>query len=608
MLVTRPNGNESFIKGSAEAINWTPMGSYPGTVNIYYSNDSGGNWSLIGSPSAGADNVSQSWNWTPVPDDITANAKIKVATNASATIDVNDSSNATFKVKGSVLVTQPNVNELWYYNQAKQIKWTAVGTVTPVKIEYSTDNGGNWSSINNTVAGIDGVNTYNWTAPDRKSEQCLIRVTDNRSSFSDVSDVSNTTFRILPQITLTQPIGGQNVTAKSNDTAIRWNYTGSTINMVNIDYSTNGGINWTNIKSNEPVTNGTTFIWPQVPTVVTNDALVKVYDIDNANVSSTSGTFNIVSSLKLTSFNGAQNAPVGSTQYITWSQAAASLVHVSYSLDNGGNWTLIESVNPGSNTSVTTNWVIANNTAVSNNAKIRLLDNTTHPSVAVSSISNASFNVIGVFNITDPENGNISYANEYYNITWDKTKTTGISNAILDYRTNDTSSWINIANASNASQTVPNLGYYEWLSVPGSLLTTEAKIRVTDPNNANSTDSGLNYFEIRGRINVAKPNGGESWQIYENQPINWTRQGNITSVNIKYCWNNGANWTTLASGITASNLTWNWSIADTTNTSVQGLINITDSGNPNNVFDNSNSTFEVRGALNLTQPDAGGYS
>ena len=169
---------------------------------------------------------------------------------------------------------------------------------------------------------------------------------------------------------------------------------------------------------------------------------------------------------------------------------------------------MIESVNPGANTSVTTNWVIANNTAVSNNAKVRLLDNTTHPSVSVSSISNASFNVIGVFNITDPENGNITYANEYYNVTWDKTKTTGIGNVIVDYRTNDTSSWINIANASNATQTVPNLGYYEWLSVPGSLLTTEAKIRITDPNNANSTDTGLNYFEIRGRINVAKAKWG----------------------------------------------------------------------------------------------------
>ena len=140
--MTRPNGNESFVKGTTEAINWTPMGSYPGTVNIYYSNDSGGNWTLIGSPSAGADNVSQSWNWTPVPDDINPNAKIKIATNASATIDVNDSSNATFKVKGSVLVTQPNVNELWYYNEARQIKWSAVGTVNPVKLEYSTDNGG----------------------------------------------------------------------------------------------------------------------------------------------------------------------------------------------------------------------------------------------------------------------------------------------------------------------------------------------------------------------------------------------------------------------------------------------------------------------------------
>ena len=40
-------------------------------------------------------------------------------------------------------MTQPNGNEVWYYNDTnRQIKWNAVGTVNPVKLEYSTDNGG----------------------------------------------------------------------------------------------------------------------------------------------------------------------------------------------------------------------------------------------------------------------------------------------------------------------------------------------------------------------------------------------------------------------------------------------------------------------------------
>ena len=63
----------------------------------------------------------------------TALAKVKVETNTSATIDVNDTSNSAFKIKGNVNVTVPNTgNEIWYVNGSAAINWTANGTVNPV--------------------------------------------------------------------------------------------------------------------------------------------------------------------------------------------------------------------------------------------------------------------------------------------------------------------------------------------------------------------------------------------------------------------------------------------------------------------------------------------
>ena len=247
--VDAPNGDESWLKGEIKKINWTPVGSYPGSVLIQYRNSTSGDWLGNYTAAVGAHNVTQSYNWS-VPNDITANATVKVSTQVgNASIDVNDTSNTTFKIKGQVTVSQPNTNVTWYVGETNRvIKWDAIGTVTPVKIEVSVNNGSSWNPVNASVTGVEGTNEYNWTPiPDYKNfTSCYIRVSDARSEFTgEVTDDSNVAFSILPQINVTQPVANQNVSAHSSNTGIRWTYTGGKINDVDTYYSTDGGSNWT---------------------------------------------------------------------------------------------------------------------------------------------------------------------------------------------------------------------------------------------------------------------------------------------------------------------------------------------------------------------------
>jgi hypothetical protein len=154
---------------------------------------------------------------------------------------------------------------------------------------------------------------------------------------------------------------------------------------------------------------------------------------------------------------------------------------------------------------------------------------------------------------------------------------------------------------SAGDHSVPNTGTYYWSPVPGDSLSEQCKLRITALNNANATNTSEGYFYIRGRLTVTIPAGGEGWQVGTSHLINWTKQGNIATVDISYSWNNGTNWTTLTSGETASNLSWNWSIDLNETTSAQARIKVADSSIPDIVY-NLSEIFSVKGSLNLTAP------
>ncbi len=75
---------------------------------------------------------------------------------------VEDTSAADFAIKGAVTVTSPNGGETWGMGTLHAITWTASDNVavTAVSLDYSTNNGGSWSSI---ATGLANSGSYNWT-------------------------------------------------------------------------------------------------------------------------------------------------------------------------------------------------------------------------------------------------------------------------------------------------------------------------------------------------------------------------------------------------------------------------------------------------------------
>lgn len=86
----------------------------------------------------------------------------------------------------TISVIFPNGGEEIEAGSGQTITWTSTDAVDNVRIEYSTDNGGNWTDI---VSSTENDGAHPWTIPDEASTQCLIRVSDaNNSIISDVGD------------------------------------------------------------------------------------------------------------------------------------------------------------------------------------------------------------------------------------------------------------------------------------------------------------------------------------------------------------------------------------------------------------------------------------
>jgi hypothetical protein len=99
----------------------------------------------------------------------------------------------------AVNVVYPFGEDTWVPGEAEAIRWSASDDNTNTfTIEYSVDNGSNWTTISNSVAAT--ARTYIWTVPSSPTNTALIRVSRNGTGYTDVSDY---TFTILGQPTLT---------------------------------------------------------------------------------------------------------------------------------------------------------------------------------------------------------------------------------------------------------------------------------------------------------------------------------------------------------------------------------------------------------------------
>jgi hypothetical protein len=275
--LTSPNGGENWSVNSQENITWTSENITD--VKIDYSTNNGALWlNVVSSVPAG----SGSYSWT-IPNTPSEECLVRISdAGVASRFDVSDS---TFTIAPLVTLIAPNGGEQWISGEQQNITWVSQN-ITNVGLDFSDDNGSNWTNIIASTPASTG--SYSWTIPNISSTQCLVRISDASDPLSN--DVSDATFSILnPTVTVLTPNGGEHWTIGSFR-QITWNSTD--ITNVKIEYSTDNGTAWLIVTASRPAGNGThNWIIPNAPST---QCLVRISDVSNPAINDISdNTFTI---------------------------------------------------------------------------------------------------------------------------------------------------------------------------------------------------------------------------------------------------------------------------------------------------------------------------
>lgn len=115
--------------------------------------------------------------------------------NRSLTTSTKDSTLATVafnNLNPTLNLQSPNGGELLLAGDSATISWKYT-SIPFIKIEYSADNGANWTSISNSVSAA-GL-SINWIVPDLSSDHIIIRISD--ASNNAILDVSDQPFSVV---------------------------------------------------------------------------------------------------------------------------------------------------------------------------------------------------------------------------------------------------------------------------------------------------------------------------------------------------------------------------------------------------------------------------
>ncbi|MFH1062049.1 MAG: hypothetical protein V1747_04095 [Candidatus Omnitrophota bacterium] len=573
-----PNGGEEWIVGASQNITWTPTGTIT-NVQLEYSTDGGNTYPNLIIASTGG--MSGTYAWT-VADAIGSNLKVRVSNVSDAS--VSDTSNAVFKIKGSLLVTSPNGGESWGVASSQNITWNRTGNISTISIKYSIDGGATYP--NTIIASTDaGAGSYGWTIPDDISSQAKVLITDTADP--TVYDATNVNFKIVGVLNLTAPNGAEEWDVGTNHN-ISWTRVGSIAN-VRLDYSTNSGTTYPNSISVSAPAGALSFTWT-IPDAPFTTVRVRVADASDVTVFDTSAAdFTIKAGFVITSPNGGEVWTVSSSHDITWNTVGSvTTVVLEYSTDGGaafGNTITGSAANTGSFP-----WTIPD--SISSQARVRVSD---FANPNANDVSNANFKIRGSINLTAPNGLESWFVGAANNITWSIVGS--IANVKIDYSTDSGSTYPNIIIASTNAA----LGTYAW-TIPDNL-TLNARVKVTAATDATVYDESNADFIIRGGLQVTAPNGGEEWRVNTAENITWLITGSLQNVSLKYSINAGSTYpNVIAASVNASLGSYPWAIPDSIGNQVR--VRITDLANTS-VYDSSDANFSIKGVLHLDTPNGG---
>ena len=191
-----------------------------------------------------------------------------------------------------IAVVSPNGEEDLQADSTYDIKWISHKTSNEVKIEYSLNGGIDWAAITD---GTPDDGSHPWTIPDTTSTNCLISVSDIKSSaYAIVSDTTDGMFTIYsgPFIRVIYPNGGERLLCHDS-LDIAWRSVGTSGN-IRIEYSTNNGFDWITIADTliaDTVLDEKTYSW--APDSISDSCLIRVTDTLNIISDISDETFTI---------------------------------------------------------------------------------------------------------------------------------------------------------------------------------------------------------------------------------------------------------------------------------------------------------------------------
>ncbi|HPN39473.1 MAG TPA: hypothetical protein PL041_13815, partial [Melioribacteraceae bacterium] len=531
-----PLGGEYWQSGTSQKIKWH-AGAGINTINLEYSLNNGQSWETIeGAQNYIASADSFSWN---IPTTGSNAVKVRIRETYDATI--NSVSPDTFTI-GWVNVVLPNGNEVIQAGLPLNVSWQNSENIRNVKVEIydvSRNQVIAWTEVASTLKQINIVVPFNFS-----SDSLKIRLSASNSNYS-IIDYSNNYFRCM-MLNLLTPVVGSNWRALE-DKNITWEAS-SNNNTVKLEFSSDAGVTWNNIKTNIPASQ-LSYVW-KVPNNVSSNCMVRILNEDYPNIKDSSGIFTIyIPEVTLLSPNGNEYYQVGNTYKIRWDHLYLTTLKIEFSSDNGITWETIR-------TQIAANarewdWIVVNKNWSTTKGLIRISD---YSDPNINDVSMTNFTV-GWIDVLAPDGGENWMSNSSKTIKWENSNSISFVN--IYYNSGLDTNWIQLAVNYQAS-----LKQFIWQQVP-NVETNRGKIKISDAlSGGEIIDLSKNFFKIT-RLFVIEPNGGEVYYKGNTYQIKWTPSININNVKISLSIDGGNNYTPIdQNAIPSQQGYYNWKVPD----------------------------------------------
>lgn len=303
---------------------------------------------------------------------------------------------------------------------------------------------------------------------------------------------------------------------------------------------------------------------------------------DGSLARTTNGGDGITKSIIVTSPGDSTNWIKGSIQSITWEASQVSDFILSYSIDAGATWNIIDTVYDNEHSY---QWNVPN--IISDYCKIKITD---YSDMTFYAYSNGLFSISSPnIKLYSPNGGERWNMKSMHEITWDSDD---IDSVKIEY-TLDGENW----NLDTNSIYAKNGLRMNW-QVPDTP-SVRCLVRITDIDNEYDFDVSDNYFAIAGII-LTSFNDGANYLYNSEYTITWNSVL-VKNIRIMYSIDNGNNWEIIENSFPASGGEYTWSLPNTP--SDKCLVRIMDT--ENSIFtDQSDETFSISG-LTLTTPLGG---